>query len=644
MGHFGSDTVNEWAWFAVGTDGMSAPRAPEGFLPAPEEPDKVTGVNVEQDYGFATVTWDPLDETSEYEIERTLMSGNEPDDLGQVVGRWFPNRYTNNELTFADSGFVLGEEYQWRVRAVSAGIPGEWSDPVVSDTQQPIGPDQYRTEFEINGGAEWTSHNGEQQLLQEIAENSDRVNLETVGQTAQGRPLNLLIIGDPVPSTPEEIANSPSVLVNCTIHGTEPAPREACLMLLRDLAFSDDERVSDVLEDTTVLIAPTANPDGRAVNSRENSAGQDLNRDHLLLRHPETFALAEVMRDYQPDLVIDGHEYQAAGTSDLSAMWARSPNVGEDIWALSQDIMTRGELFGSATNAGWWPLQYPLTPSDGWEALLQNTAGLKNHVGLLVETRRRPGPTRPAEGDENTLVTTPENQQRRVYTQLWSFRQMLDFYQENIPAIQQAIINTETAASNNEGPVYLDGMRDVPVTPPVNRPPTMILDPAPCGYLIDENQYTNEDGQTPSVRDRLNAHGIEVEQINEGIFVSMEQPLRGLIPLLLDSEFSHGMVSAERIYDCEDLIPDPTNAAEIKDLVEHFNEEGEFKSDEAVRLLATHLSAVSHYENQEEGEKVVRHMGGFQDLLDYQQENDLISQKAFDELYAQSDSLINQWK
>ncbi|MFA1823010.1 hypothetical protein ACDX78_23210, partial [Virgibacillus oceani] len=40
-----------------------------------------------------------------------------------------------------DSGFVLGEEYQWRVRAVSAGIPGEWSDPVVSDTQQPIGPD-----------------------------------------------------------------------------------------------------------------------------------------------------------------------------------------------------------------------------------------------------------------------------------------------------------------------------------------------------------------------------------------------------------------------------------------------------------------------------------------------------------------------
>ncbi|QQK78327.1 isoaspartyl peptidase/L-asparaginase [Salicibibacter cibarius] len=89
---------------------------------------------------------------------------------------------------------------------------------------------------------------------------------------------------------------------------------------------------------------------------------------------------------------------------------------------------------------------------------------------------------------------------------------------------------------------------------------------------------------------------------------------------------------------------EPITVADINESVERFDEEGEFASEEAVQALTTHLTSVSHYEDQEEAENVVQHMGGFKDLLEHQLDNDLTSEEAFDELYAQSEELIDQWE
>jgi hypothetical protein len=90
-------------------------------------------------------------------------------------------------------------------------------------------------------------------------------------------------------------------------------------------------------------------------------------------------------------------------------------------------------------------------------------------------------------------------------------------------------------------------------------------------------------------------------------------------------------------------VPDVT-ADEIINLVEQFDEEGEFDSDEAVRSLLIHMTAVSQYESQEKAEKVVRHMEGFKVLLDYQLDNDLISDNAFDDLSEHAEALIKKWE
>ena len=86
------------------------------------------------------------------------------------------------------------------------------------------------------------------------------------------------------------------------------------------------------------------------------------------------------------------------------------------------------------------------------------------------------------------------------------------------------------------------------------------------------------------------------------------------------------------------------SAVKIKEHVERLAKEGEFENNQTVRSLTTHLTAVIQYEKQEAFEKVVKHMESFKVLLDYQKENKLISDKAYNVLKAEADSLIEKYK
>ncbi|ASK62324.1 beta-N-acetylhexosaminidase [Virgibacillus phasianinus] len=91
-------------------------------------------------------------------------------------------------------------------------------------------------------------------------------------------------------------------------------------------------------------------------------------------------------------------------------------------------------------------------------------------------------------------------------------------------------------------------------------------------------------------------------------------------------------------------IYETRSAADAKSLIQRFVKEGEFSSDDAVRALTMHLTAVSQYEEQDLAEKVVKHMKGFKLLLDQQKEQEAISERAYDVLGLVADSLIKQWQ
>jgi hypothetical protein len=238
-------------------------------------------------------------------------------------------------------------------------------------------------------------------------------------------------------------------------------------------------------------------------------------------------------------MFIDGHELGSG--PDIQWLWPRSPGVGDELWALAQEHLTRGAMFGAGARFGWSSAIWPTHRTDNWETLINNTAGLKNILGQLEETPQQSGPARP-----NAPSGSAANQQRRVYTHLWSFRQHLDYHNENLVAINSAIAAAEARHSSNDGPIYLDGARDVPIPPPAQEPTTKILDPAPCGYLLTAEQYTARVGSTPedalqwsspTVQERLDAHGVEVQNVGAGMVrVLLGQRLRALIPYMLDPD------------------------------------------------------------------------------------------------------------
>jgi hypothetical protein len=531
-----------------------------------QEQSEVAALTVEQQLGFATLRWNPVEGVTEYRIERTPVDDlNNPTGESLITGIWRPNRQVGQASpAFADSNFNPGDRFRWRV-----GVRGEpFSDPVYDTTLPQWGDpgvpgENLRTEWESTQAAQFTSDGNEYGYTAALDAASDRVRVVEIGRTVLGRPINMFIIGYPTPpATAEEIAESTSALVNCNVHGNEPSSREACLIMARELAFADDARTIDILSNTTVLVVPAINGDGRAANTRGNSTGQDLNRDFSLIRQPETFAFVEMLRDYRPEAAFDGHEFGNIQAGDLPVLYPRHLNVAQPVFNQAKN-MIEGWLYAEGSVDGWWYCPYGC--QDGGavglsqETILRNTLGLKNVVGALLEARSAGGATRPADGGANT----PDSRKRKTYSALYNYHEFLDYYRANQSDIVQATEDAVELQSRNRGRIVFRGSYDVPAfpaphpgespPPPEVPAPDQILEEAPCGYLLTEEQYhgprtDGPAGLTTTLAERIEAHGWRVQQRPSGYMVPLTQPERGLIPLLLDGQAAEPWVSAVRLY------------------------------------------------------------------------------------------------
>lgn len=516
---------------------------------------RVADLAVRSREGYVTLTWRPVPGATSYEVERD----------GVVTGVWRPNRQARSEApVFADAGFVPGGTLTWRVRATIGEAAQEWSEPVSGRTQAPPGPAEFRTGFESRDGADYTTYDEEIDWTRRIVAASPRVRVVPLGTTPQGRAMNLFVIGHPAPNgSVADIANGPAAGANCNVHGNEPSGREGCLMMIRELAFSSEPWVLDILSNATILIVPSFNADGRANNTRGNSAGQDLNRDHARLTQPESQIFAAFLRDYSPEVMVDGHEYGNASTCDLPLLWPRHSNTAKSVHDMAKAGLVEGQFYDASAEDGWWPCPYPPRGIDGAQTFTRVT-GLKNMVTTLVEARSGGGPTRPAEAGN-----TPDNRRRKAYSQLWAIRQALTFHRAHRPAIAKAIEDGIAFQRSNTGPIVFHGDWDVPAFPaphPGDTPPPgatpgpdQMLSPAPCGYFITDAQYSaklTDSGKLPealwtSIGDRLAAHGVTVEKREGGYFVPLAQPLRGLINILLDEQTPPApIMAAERRMRC----------------------------------------------------------------------------------------------
>lgn len=83
------------------------------------------------------------------------------------------------------------------------------------------------------------------------------------------------------------------------------------------------------------------------------------------------------------------------------------------------------------------------------------------------------------------------------------------------------------------------------------------------------------------------------------------------------------------------------SANSMKTLVERF--EGKELTRDDAQDIKLHLSAISHYEQHDKGEKVVKHLNSLLALLDYQLDHHLLSKRAYDILQGEVHYLLEKW-
>jgi murein tripeptide amidase MpaA len=133
---------------------------------------------------------------------------------------------------------------------------------------------------------------------------SDRVRLETLGETLDGRPLDLLTVGEPG-------EGRRNLWVICRQHPGEAMAEWWAEGFLARLVDEDDALARWLLDRAVVRVVPNMNPDGSARGHlRTNAAGANLNREWAaptMERSPEVKLVQDAMDATGVDLLLDVH-------------------------------------------------------------------------------------------------------------------------------------------------------------------------------------------------------------------------------------------------------------------------------------------------------------------------------------------------
>ena len=300
---------------------------------------------------------------------------------------------------------------------------------------------------------------------------SDRVRVEQIGVTSEGRPMLMAVITSPENHAKlgryQEIARTLAraegitdeqaralaaegravVWVDGGLHASEVLGAQQLMELVYELASGTDAETTRFLNDVIVL-AVHANPDGhdlladwymRRSDTLQRSTrgvprlyhkyiGHDNNRDSFMASQLETRAMDSVMfRAWYPQIMYNHHQTSPAGTIMFAPPFRDPFNYNFDPL-----VVTMLDQVGSAMHSRMIAEGKPGTVMRGganfstwWNGGLRTTVYFHNMIGLLTETFGHPTPSWiqlvPSRLLPSGSLPFP------IEPQLWRFRQSMDY-------------------------------------------------------------------------------------------------------------------------------------------------------------------------------------------------------------------------
>ena len=262
--------------------------------------------------------------------------------------------------------------------------------------------------------------------FQALEKSSDRIRVEELGRSTEGRPFLAATIADPEtlkhldryiaiqqkladpritpPAEAEKLflEGKAVVLITCSIHATEIASTHTAVQFAYHMLTADTPHSRAILKDTIVLLVPSLNPDGVDIVTRwyrktlgtafegtdppelyHHYVGHDNNRDWYIFSQVETrLAISRLHNVWRPEIVYDVHQQEANASRLFVPPWLdpTEPNIDPILMqemnmygtAIAADLTAAGKT-GIAIHAAYdfW------TPSRHYQAF---------HGGLRILT------------------------------------------------------------------------------------------------------------------------------------------------------------------------------------------------------------------------------------------------------------------
>ncbi len=304
-----------------------------------------------------------------------------------------------------------------------------------------------------------------------LASESDRMALEVIGTTAEGRPIYMAIITsaenhenldrykdisrrlalakDVSEAEARELASAGRsvVWIDGGLHASEMLGAQQLIELVYQMVSRTDDETLRLLDDT-ILLATCVNPDGlelvadwymRESNPEERSisnlprlyqkyTGHDNNRDFYMSSQPETQAINRILyREWFPQIVYNHHQSGPKGTVLFAPPFRDPFNYNFDPL-----IVTSLDLVGGAMHSRFLAegkagatMRSGGTYSTWWNGGLRTSPYFHNMIGLLTETVGSPTP------QEIPFVVERQLPQgdypSPIEPQTWHFRQSVEY-------------------------------------------------------------------------------------------------------------------------------------------------------------------------------------------------------------------------
>jgi hypothetical protein len=259
---------------------------------------------------------------------------------------------------------------------------------------------------------------------------SNRVRLQTIGQSTLGRPLIAVFI-----SAPENIRNLEKykaiqarladprrvlsdaerdqlvhegktvVVISCSIHSTEIVASQMSMQLAYNLASANDEDSLSILRNTILILIPSPNPDGvdivashyrktlgTSAEGRDppelyhHYAGHDDNRDWFMLDLKETKAVTRLFwKEWFPEIVYDIHQQGSNGSRFFVPPFYDPPNPHIAPLLLRQVGLIGHKMAADVTAAGFRGVLTNALYDTWWHGGFRTAPYFHNSIGLLTE-------------------------------------------------------------------------------------------------------------------------------------------------------------------------------------------------------------------------------------------------------------------